>query len=178
MEKFDSNRPFQLNFLGITSANATFNWPNATGFLGILPYSKSYENRYLNFVYQLKVQGVINRGVVAFYAGSPETATIKFGSMDLDAIQDGNLKNMKVFRTQDLNSWKLSANKWLLGQDSWQSKRLIDIDPSLPYIYAPVDDWMLLKNTLASEMTEGCTNDYCYWNKSCPDVKLNSLSRI
>lgn len=69
------------------------------------------------------MQGVINRGVVAFYGGSPETATIKFGSMDLDAIQDGNLKNMRVFRTLDLTSWKLQANKWLLGVDSWQSKR-------------------------------------------------------
>ena len=37
---------------------------------------------------------------------------------------------------------------------------------------------MMLRNTLASEMTEGCTQDYCHWNKTCPEVKLDSLSRI
>jgi hypothetical protein len=160
--KEDQDRQFTLNFLGITGSNATFNWPEASGFLGILPYTKSIKNRYLNFVFQLKVQGIINHNVVSIYAGKPQTATVKFGSMDLAAIRDGQIKNMRVFRTTSLNSWRLQANKWLLGNVEWQSKRLIDIDPSLPYIYIPTSDWDLLRVQL-QRMTDVCTHDYCMY---------------
>lgn len=173
----DSHRPMTLNFLGITGSNATFSWPDASGFMGLLPYTKSETNRYLNFIFQLRVQGIINHNVVAIYASNKENATIKFGNMDMEAILDSNIKNMRVFQTNAIDSWRLQANKWLLGNAQWDSKRQIDIDPALGYIYAPSGDWDILRDQIES-MTQKCTDQYCKWEKNCAGVELNKLSRI
>jgi hypothetical protein len=64
---------------------------------------------------------------------------IKFGSYDYTAMT----APPKMIKTIDLNSWNLNTDQMMIGNKVMISgNRRFDIDPMLPYLYVPDNDFL------------------------------------
>lgn len=113
-----SRIPFILNFLGVKKSSRAFLWPDSSGYLGLAPYSNPSANKNMNLLFQLRVQGVISHMVASVFVGE-KGASLKIGSMDTNAILDGDITKMTTFRTADLSTWSLQVNNWEMGFNKW-----------------------------------------------------------
>ena len=137
---------FEIQFNGLqgTKTGRVYS-PFYNGYLGIRPYSFHVEWKEENFMYKLKMDGIIGRLMAAFYIRhedhKPEVqSSIKFGGYDEAGFKD--LGSVKTFKTQSVRSWALKAYSTHLWQNEntysiLSSNLNLLIDPQLPYLYLP-----------------------------------------
>lgn len=56
-----------------------------------------------------------------------------------------------MFKTNDLANWSLRATNFFLGYDEFEqagNARVVDLNPHLPYIYVPDQDWQIISERL------------------------------
>lgn len=92
------------------------------------------------------------------------TSYLKFGDWDQEGLLKGSRLNM--FTTIEPTSWYLKSNSFFLGQESFMedTNKLIDLNPHLPYLYIPDNDWRLFAYKLENKfLYVDCTfkNNYC-----------------
>lgn len=68
------------------------------------------------------------------------SSNIKFGGWDRSALYPG--QTLTTFRTYSTAHWDLKANSFMLGGKTFLGdRRVISIDPHIPYLYIPNADW-------------------------------------
>ena len=107
--------------------------------IGLAPPQNDHQKS-ISFLYQLKEHGIIQSLTFAIFLTSEkdDRSNIKFGSYDLKGIEDGHTLNL--IRTEKNNSWAVEGKHFIVGSnetDVITGKRLIQIEPSSPFIYVP-----------------------------------------
>lgn len=73
---------------------------------------------------------------------------VKFGGFDVNAIIGATTDNLRVYRTNSVNSWEISGTSFRFGSEaifgeSVNEVNIVDINPEYSYIYMP--DRLFLK---------------------------------
>ena len=97
---------------------------------------------------------MITHNIFAIDIRAEGNSTIKFGGWDPINVQKDTSKyskGMRMFKTIDLANWNLRATNFYLGYDEFEqagSARVVNLNPHLPYIYIPDDDWRIISERL------------------------------
>lgn len=98
----------------------------------------------------MKNQGKIDHLIFGLYIREEygNSSNIKFGGWDPSALQPG--ASLITFRTYSPQHWDLKADNFMIDGKAFLSDvRIISIDPHIPYLYIPNNDW----NDFAREMS-------------------------
>jgi hypothetical protein len=105
------------------------------------------------------------------------SSNIKFGGWDQSAIAPGHY--LKMFRTFSPQQWDLKADNFLLGGTSFlMASRVISIDPHIPYLYIPNNDWIDFANTMEKHYGKlycQFSKNKCYFDTACANVPESSV---
>jgi hypothetical protein len=84
------------------------------------------------------------------------------------------MNKLNVFKTDSKKSWTLKTNKVDYANNIiLDEERNFLIEPQLPYLYIPLEDWLpiaqALQNSYGDEIKcmAGNTQGYCMFNKQC-----------
>ena len=106
------------SFAIMQSNNVVFSSKDYSGYLGVGPYSRTFDslNKLQNenlknnsLLYQLKDKGFTDSTVVSFYLTKEGLSTIKFGSYDSEALKFPD--KFTILRTIDETRW------WVKGSN-------------------------------------------------------------
>jgi hypothetical protein len=82
-----------------------------------------------------------------------------------------------MIHTEDTSTWRVRLSKSLVGGNTlvFDSARFVLIEPQLPYLYLPENDFKIVANKLAGIYEDiicsYSTKHVCYFNKQCRNVK-------
>lgn len=174
--------------MGIRSVSPSYEGAS-TGLFGFAPYSADTDNRDNNFIFQLKQKGFIDDLTLSFYLNPNQGnhSHVKFGGFDPDALKDSNPDNLKMYRTNSLDSWEIQGTLFRFGSElifpsSPGEIRSVDINPEYSYIYMPDKDYLKFIQKLASMFERQAresivcnyNKNYCKFTKNCDQVRLPS----
>lgn len=170
---------FINKFLGIETASQAYN-SLQSGYLGFAPYTVNTDKRDSNIMHELNLSGKINHNVITFAISMNQgnSSTIKFGSWDEFMLESG--KELHILKTNGLDTWNLGANKVKLGDKTIREREFqADIDPGVPYIYVPDNDYISIIEDLAQTyQNQGLicvfSDNYCMFKKSCGSVNTDN----
>lgn len=118
----------------------------------------------------------------AIYMSSDKSkkSSIKFGSYD----PIGMTEPLSLIRTVNKTSWALNAKDFKFGVNASDitGQRIVYIEPSSPFIYAPAADFVSISRSFLNYYKDqGLTCNYnreirlytCSFDKSCDDIQRN-----
>ena len=121
---------------------------------------------------QMKNLGIIDHLVLGMYMRheNGNSSNIKFGGWDKSALAPGVA--LRTFRTYSPAHWDLKANNYMLGGKCFlcDVQRIISIDPHIPYLYIPTNDWTDFADAMTANFgTLHCDSakNLCYFAESC-----------
>jgi len=102
-------------------------------------------------------------------------SSIKLGGWDQSAIMDG--ENLTMVKTEGVDKWLIAIQGTTVGAtvvDMSDISRSLMIEPQLPYMYLPPDDfkkWAQMLSLIYSDVICNTnTKGTCYFNKNCNHV--------
>ena len=146
---YDKTKQFTLKDIQVFGINnvSTENFTSAySGYLGLAPFKSSPANKDKNFLWQLRNKGYIDYLAFALYTKEDKSAhsTIQFGGYDSNGLQKN--EHLTVLRTVDDKSWAvwgedIQIGDWFLSKKLKGNKRKVLIEPQMPYMHVPSDDF-------------------------------------
>lgn len=131
---------------------------------------------------QAKAAGVIDHMTFSIYTHpDPGVASmIKFGSYDQSAHLPG--AEVVYVKTRSPETWELRGYALVMHYDrvrTGPTPKMVLIEPQLPYIYLPDEDWGGFLDAVARTFeADGvrCTGEYCFFLKPCSQVDGGAIA--
>lgn len=125
----------------------------------------------------MKNSGKISHNVIQFTISQTpgNSSVIKFGSWDKFTLAPDT--ELHMLKTDNLESWNLKGTQVKFGDDIMMEKHIfVDIDPGVPYIYVPDEDFAVLIADLSkSYFDQGLkcvfNDNYCKFFEACSNVR-------
>lgn len=116
---------------------------------------------------------------MAFFCRPEEgnSSSIKFGTLDVFAIQNEDANLMAGFRTRDDLGLEITIDGDItVGSWKLQEQRFFVIEPAFHYVYIPQKDFVGATSELNESVDAGgakytCSRNYCYWDTKCENLK-------
>ena len=148
------------------------------GFVGIMPYTSTTENRFEeSFLYNLKKDGIVDHLIVSVYVNS-ETgkSMVLFGNWDKHAMKNDehNTPLLKFISAPSIKDWSLQGLSFEFKGTTTAISRKISIAPQYPHVYIPDTDFSKIRAKLGSS-TCSTSSNYCKFEYPCSDDKIKDI---
>lgn len=135
------------------------------------PYTEMKDLKEISFMNRLKANGKIDHNVMSFFVNDQTPGMkshLKLGNTDTEAY----LGELNLLKTQNLGSWKIKGTYFMYDNVdlSRSDTRSVLIEPSLPYIYIPDNDFKIFAEHLSKKYKHiicRVNKGYCKINKAC-----------
>ena len=119
----------------------------------------------IGFMSSLYEKEVIDHYTFSIYTNIyNQSSWFKFGSMDPQALL--NPDDLTVLATVNSSIWALEANSMGMGEGlatqgiQFEPGTVMVIDPSIPYLYLPIDYWSLFQLYIEDQYHLATCNDF------------------